>query len=73
MIKIVYKIFFISLLMILMAAILLVPSIERINKLDSINNENLLSGKLEMKKHQVVFTGIARDNALDLPSVIFHI
>ncbi len=44
--------------------------LEKLDTLDFISQENLESGKNEMQKHKVVFAGITRDNARDLPMVM---
>ena len=47
--------------------------IEKLDTLDFIPKETLATGKKEMRLHKVVFAGIARDNALELPMVMRHI
>jgi hypothetical protein len=47
--------------------------LEKLSRLDFIDEKKLQTGKLEMSKHRVVFTGISRDNAKHLPEVMRHI
>lgn len=47
--------------------------LENISMLDSLDLNNLKSGKEEMLKHKVVIVGITRDNSKEMPSMIKHI
>lgn len=47
--------------------------IEKLDKLNFIDAKTLSIGTQEMKKHQVVFAGISRDNAAELPFVMRHV
>jgi len=47
--------------------------LEHLASLDILDSTKLMLGKEEMAKHKLIVTGIARDNALDLPVVIKHI
>lgn len=47
--------------------------IEKLDNLDFIDQGIIERGKMEMKKHSAIITGIARDNVFDLPIMIRHI
>lgn len=48
-------------------------SLEKLKVLDSLDPKTLENGKLELLKHKIVITGIARDNAKDILTTIKHI
>lgn len=47
--------------------------LEKLPILDFIDSAKIQAGKIEMQKHRVVISGIARDNIMDLPIMIRHI
>lgn len=70
------KLLILTILIVLFLSNTLLPTfvpLENISALSALDPKILEIGKDEMKKHKVVFSGITRDNAKELPVVIKHL